>query len=262
MDNPLEEPRKPENFRKDVEDLARDLAYGATIGEWSSRIKVIFTKWGFDWEGISSTRTKRQEQFYQKWIVTEHAPDYDALRAFNYMGLTINRGHVREREREIRVYFLTQKAFDLLNKPARPLSIFISYRRSESSAFALLVESRLRNVGADPDLIFIDKNIPGGALWEKHIREQALSCDVFICLIGQTAFKDNSYLKRELEIVRHENPKEPIIVPVCHNGVKMSDPAVVEALGKHNGLHIQEETALEYEKAISFILNALGYKTY
>lgn len=28
---------------------------------------------------------------------------------------------------------------------------------------------------ADPDRIFIDKNIPGGALWEQHIREKAVS---------------------------------------------------------------------------------------
>lgn len=266
MDNPIAAPRKPDSFVQDVEDLARDLAYGASIGEWEARVAVghfAVNGFGYWWADEMMERTPLQEAFFQKWIgprgEPRGAPGYDVLEAFGFM--THTTGRVSSDDGDMLLYSLTRKAFDLLQKPARAPAIFISYRRGESSAFALLVEARLRIAGADPDRIFIDKDIPGGALWEQHIGEQAAACDAFICLVGRTAFDDGSWVAREIELVKAGSPSARI-VPVCHNGARMSDPAVGAALGAYNGTHIQEETALEYERAVSFILNALGYATY
>lgn len=265
MDNPLDKPRTG-NFSQDIEDLARDLAYGASIGEWEASVAVghyAVNGFGFWWAEEMMERSALQEAFFQKWIgprgESRNAPTYDMLEAFGYMARSV--GALSTSDGDKLLYALTRKAFDLLQKPAQAPSIFVSYRRGESSAFALLVEARLRMAGADPDRIFIDKNIPGGALWEQHIREKAAACDAFICLIGQTAFADGSWVAREIEMVKGGNPAA-LIIPVCHHEARMSDPAVSAALGAYNGTHIQEETALEYEKAVSFILNALGYKTY
>ncbi len=266
MDNPLAKPRSPNNFLQDVEDLARDLAYGASIGEWDASVAVghyAVNSFGFWWAEEMMERTELQEEFFQKWIgprgESVAGPRYDTLEAFGFM--THTTGRLSADESDKLLYALTRKAFDLLQKPAQSPSIFVSYRRKESSAFALLVEARLRIAGADAERIFIDKDIPGGALWEQHISQQASACDVFICLIGQSAFEAGSWVAREIEIVKAANPAARII-PVCHNGMRMADPAVSAALGAYNGTHIQEETALEYEKAVSFILNALGYATY
>ncbi|MBK8136647.1 MAG: toll/interleukin-1 receptor domain-containing protein [Chloroflexi bacterium] len=268
MDNPLDTPRTPENFLHDVEDLARDLAYGATLGEWDASVAVghfAVNNYGFWWAEDMMEKSALQEKFFQKWIGPRDgrlvSPGYDILEAFGYMTRVVAAGKLSSDEHDKLLYSLTRRAFDLLQKPAQAPHIFVSYRRRESSAFALLVEARLRLAGADPDRIFIDKTIPGGVLWEQHIHSHAVACDALIVLIGPATLDEGSWVIREIEIVKAENARAQII-PVCHNGVTIADPRVQSLLGPYNGTHVQEEKALEYEQAISFVLNALGYKTY
>lgn len=266
MDNPIAYPRNPANFTQDVEDLARDLAYGASIGEWEASVAVshyAVNSFGYWWADEMMERTPLQEAFFQKWIgprgESVAGPRYDILEAFGYMSVVT--GKLAKDENDKLLYTLTRRAFDLLQKPAQAPSVFISYRRRESSALALLVEARLRIAGADPERIFVDKAIPGGALWEQHIHQHAVACTVLIVLIGPTTLDDGSWVVREIEMVKAENPSAQII-PVCHNGVTMSDARVQALLGAYNGTHVAAETALDYEQAISFVLNAMGYKTY
>jgi hypothetical protein len=261
MENPLDKPRNPENFMQDIEDLARDLAYGVLMGEWRSR-HVINDSPNYRQPGVwfyQDTSTALQDQYKKKWVTPKNAPEFDAISAFGFMEREIL-GKTAQNEDSIR-YTLTRMAFDLLQKPAQSPSIFISYRRKESSTFALLVEARLRMAGADPKRIFIDKTIPIGDEWESHLVERLTSCEVFICMVGKTAFEDGSWLQREIEILRSENPTA-IILPILHNGVTMSDPIVERFFGSVQSATVKEESALEYENAINHILNRLGYETY
>jgi hypothetical protein len=257
MDNPLDKPRTLENFMQDVEDLARDLAYGVSVGAWSARTFVYnysFKSYGYSWSQEHVHRTEPQEKFFQKWIAPENGPTYDVLEAFGFMDRT------SANEKQL-LYVLTQKSLDLLQRPVQSPSIFISYRRKESSTFALLVEARLRMAGADPKRIFIDKTIPIGDEWESHLVERLTSCEVFICLVGKTAFKPGSWLQREIQILQAENP-QAIILPILHNGVTLSSTMVQEFFGSRQSATVKEESALEYENAINHILNRLGYETY
>lgn len=267
MDNPLDKPRNPQDGLGDVQDLARDLAYGALSGDWNSQIKVQGSqKWGFPWVERDQPDSDNQRKFYKKWVKSaDESPGYATLVSLGYLrvGFTqLQPGGVMLPS--ITEYYLTEKAFELLQKPAISKSIFISYRRRESSAFALLIEARLRNAGADPDKIFVDKNMAGGEKWEQRILAEIKSCNYFVCLIGPTTLDADSWVLKEIALLKEHNPN-CIIIPYCHHG-KVIDRSVTDIMGEWNGSAIgkakDDETALDYEYAVTFILNAMGYRTY
>ena len=85
-------------------------------------------------------------------------------------------------------YLLTLRAFALLEKPSISPEIFISYKQTESSEFASLIEARLTL--ADPGIgIFIDKVLEGGDEWEKRIKREICERNIFICFYGPTTHK-------------------------------------------------------------------------
>src|SRR6185436_647080 len=94
------------------------------------------------------------------------------------------------------VYLLTDRAFELLERPSRAPDVFISYRRSESSAFGLLIEARLRLAG-NPNP-FIDKNLVPGAEWNAQLRHQIQRSSYFIALIGKSTLQ-SPYVIQEIE---------------------------------------------------------------
>ncbi|KAA0254442.1 MAG: TIR domain-containing protein, partial [Chloroflexi bacterium] len=58
--------------------------------------------------------------------------------------------------------------------------VFISYRRSESSAFALLLKTSLQKEGIDA---FIDvQNLIPGEQWDAALQREIASNDAFVCL--------------------------------------------------------------------------------
>eukprot|EP00656_Telonema_subtile_P030520 TRINITY_DN3349_c0_g1_i5.p1 TRINITY_DN3349_c0_g1~~TRINITY_DN3349_c0_g1_i5.p1 ORF type:complete len:133 (-),score=28.75 TRINITY_DN3349_c0_g1_i5:124-522(-) len=82
----------------------------------------------------------------------------------------------------ITFFTLTPKAFELLVLPLNR-RIFISYKRTESSAFALLLKDRLAANGYD---VFLDlQSIHPGEDWRVRLESEIRNCDVFVGLLGR-----------------------------------------------------------------------------
>ncbi len=252
-----EDPRElpvPEgaNLLKRVEIFARDLAYGCNVGDWESS----FTYYGGGmnvWTSLVndplSEQNSRRLETYRKNKWNNHHPTANDLSIFEYVVTDGN------------AYSLTKQAFDLLKQPATPATVFISYRRKESSAFALLVEARLIMVGAAPP--HIDKNLKGGEPWRARLQERVESSEYLVCLIGPTTLESDN-VKKEIQWAADSNR---LIIPVCHNGQTLKAcERVLPQLTASNGHEIkgdpEDHSAADYEAAVNFILNSMGYRTF
>ena len=241
MENPFSQ-TAPTDMLERVRAFARDLAYGSTLGLWHTRIR---------WQQLfnpemSNTSKVFAEQLRPKWGV--EFPSEFLLLSFGYLQEYSNKlGYS--------VYLLTDRAFQLLEQPSSPPDVFISYRRSESSAFGLLIEARLRLAG-NPNP-FIDKNLIPGAEWNAQLKQQIQHSRYFIALIGKTTL-ESPYVMQELKWATESNCT---IISVLHNGARM-EGAAPEALKTRHAISVTAENALGYETAVNQLLNSLGYSTY
>ena len=248
MDNPLEQPAPKDPIAR-VREFARDLAWGATHGKWGSGFGYAAYDAENKWRTLSIENDSHQENFSEylenKW--DSEPPDSNLMRSYGFFELE-GRGDF--------AYLLTQKAFELLEKPALPPKIFISYRQNESSPFALLIEARLTL--RDPTIgIFIDKLIEGGAKWLKRIEKEVRQCDTFIIVYGPDT-PNSTTIPLEIEWAEET---DSTIIPVLHHGFTRcceGYPAQFKAL---NDITVEKESVKAYENAITDILIALGYST-
>jgi hypothetical protein len=80
--------------------------------------------------------------------------------------------------------------------------VFISYRRSDSSLFALTLSKELQE-RLDPGSVFIDiDDIPPGVDFRTHIADAVARCDVLLVLIGDKWLKKTKGGKRRLDDAR------------------------------------------------------------
>jgi hypothetical protein len=253
--HPFDQPRVENNPFQDAQDLARDLAFGALNGYWGTIITFFRGAPNF-----FDRENEIHQKFLTKWH-SEHKPigNYGILLALGHLQAIPNTGQSSMTES----LMIGKSAFELVKAPFVPSKVFVSYRRRESSAFALLIEARLRIAGVPTEGIFVDKNMTGGERWENRIHREIEQCDYFVCLIGPTTLADGSWVSKEIEILKQTNPKA-IAIPVCHNGFRLGQ--LPETLAKSNGYELakptDEETALDYETAVNFVLNSMGYRTY
>ncbi len=151
---------------------------------------------------------------------------------------------------------ITKAAFDLLEE-VESSQIFISYRREDSSAFALLVLARLKAEGLDA---FLDLAIQPGANWRTHIQEEITSRDHLILLLGKQTLSS--------EVVREELTwavqSRSNIIPIWHNryvyksGEFDVSPEIDAILQNTHTIRVIEESALGYNNAIIELLNRFG----
>lgn len=145
----------------DIKIIARDLALGAMAHKWTSVFTspiVMNAEWiNYFKDNWSHKATKYADGSPQL------KPFFELLVSFEYFSVIRNDsksntiGYVSG-SIPTHFYTLTQKAFNLLEKPDEALSIFVSYGRKQSSAFSLLVEARLKI--ADSQMgVFVDKSI-------------------------------------------------------------------------------------------------------
>ena len=105
---------------------------------------------------------------------------------------------------------LTQSAIALIDE-TEPYNVFISYKRSESSALALLVLARLK----EHDLIpFVDMALEAGGNWHADLEDRIRACDYFIVLLGENTLSSPMTVK---EIGWALDAKRTII-PIWHSG--------------------------------------------
>jgi hypothetical protein len=257
IDDPLELP-PPDDPIQRVHTLARDLAYGVTQGKWGALINIrIWVEWR-----LVSDNYHLEGYFKDKWEGKQPAPDL--LRAFGYLELI-------ERQEYQMLCLLTQKAFTLLEQPLSPPSVFISYRRSESSALGLLLEARLKLAASDVN-VFIDKALEPGDKWHGRLEKEVRQRPYFVCLLGPTSL-GSPYVRDEiLWALDQAQLSEVLIIPICHGGYRFDAPlhadvrgdaeaieALVATLSVNNAIVVNLESAEEYELAVIKLLNRLGY---
>ncbi len=264
MDNPLEQPA-PNDPVERVHTFARDLAYGATQGKWGSKFQVNLMR-GEDWYSLTYFQGVDSDANFVPYLEKKWAnnnPTSDLLESYGYISL------VERFESGSRSYLLTSKAFDLLEKPTAPPSVFISYARRTSSALALLIEARLKL--EDRQLrAFIDKDIPLGDEWRDVLEARISASQYFVCLLTMDTLTSKP-IAEELEIALRTPTCK--IIPICHNGYRFSTPfntdlgeralssEMIDTLATKNALVVDTESAASYEDKVNRLLSRIGYST-
>jgi hypothetical protein len=251
IDNPLTLPA-PTNFVDRVHAFARDLVYGVVNGLWNEVFIIYTDRWSVTWRSGNYMVTDEDQEhpFYQlivnKW--NGSPPSQNLLQAFGYYDKLQSGSNYEE-------FILTPKAFALLEAPIAPPSVFISYKRSESSTFGLLIEARLKLLG-NPNP-FIDKNLVAGEEWHAQLEERVRDSRYFVCLVGKTTLS-SAHVRQEIEWAEKYSKT---IISVWHNGAYI-DTSTPPALSARHAITVKGDSALDYEIAVNQLLNSMGYATY
>jgi hypothetical protein len=183
--------------------------------------------------------------FQARWKSDIEMPDLALLENLGY--ISVGSGHFK----------ITAKSLDLLED--RDLTtIFISYKRSESSAFALLIEDRLGQAGLSP---FLDKQLQAGDDWHATLEERIKKSDYLILLLGKETLKSEVTIKE----IQWAIDGKVTIIPIWHNGFefKAEDwptlPAEIsQTLANTHTIRVIEENPLTYDTALRELLNRFG----
>ncbi len=257
MENPLEQPA-PQDPLQRVHAFARDFAYGVSQDMWGTAVNILPVSGGEEWsmqmDKVGFMRTIRE-----KW--EDKIPRMDTLVSFGYATLR------KELQYGQAIYIFTEKAFGLLEKPMGIVSAFVSYRRSDSSPLALLIEARLKLVDREID-VFVDKDIPVGAGWEKTLQQKVANARYFICLLGITTLQSKHVcdeilwaMKGNATIISLLHPGVAFESLAALSGLDSRAPGIIGHLQTLQSISIKFENAEEYDTSIRKLLNSMGYST-
>ena len=181
----------------------------------------------------------------------------------NYLEKRWGDRHIRHRLELLRGHgyvdhnTLTNVAFALINE-AEPYNIFISYKHSESSALALLVNAKLKEHSL---VSFVDMALEAGGNWHAELEERIKKCDYFIILLGEKTLASTMTIKEIEWAIQYEKK----VIPVWHSEFCLSsdkweyvNPKVKEAIQQTNAIRVLEESASDYNRAIVELLNRFG----
>lgn len=245
MDDPRLLP-PPENHLDRIHAFALDLAYGFSVGEFPSKYIISGIDTPQTWIGQTGRSQKDNLDSYlsEKWeLAYPHSTELEMLNYIQYKEHT---------ERGSRIYTLTPKALTLMEQPAKPPTIFISYKRDESAAFGLLIVARLKMAGITNP--FIDMDIRPGDEWHAYLQKTIQQSEYFVSLLAPTTL-DSAIVKQEIEWARQANLQ---IIPIWHNRFDGYENLPSE-LSSKNAIRVKEESAEEYNNAVILLLNRLGY---
>jgi hypothetical protein len=253
MSDPRNDPL-PKDSVGQVRAFARDLAYGALQGDWSAKFAMHYGDGRF---GTDDWAVKNY--LAQKW--DSNPPNLYLLVSFGYL---------QDQRREVQAppnfkapmptiweFLLTDKAFALLEQPTST-SVFISYRRGESSAFALLVLARFQMIGLEP---FLDLNIEPGNEWHAQLEQEINRRDYFVILVGPATL-DSEFVREEIIWALASKAR---IIPIWHNGC--DDHVLAEMQDRYpelgaffdkQAIKVEQENPVAYEGAITQLLNRFG----
>jgi hypothetical protein len=230
----------PNNSMARVRVLAKELAEGAVEGMW-----------GYSISTFRGQVNDRQPALYLEERWGDQLPN---------LGLLLGSGYIEETTdsfNQISGFRLTEKAFDLVEE-GEPADVFISYRRKDSSAFALLMLARLKAAGLNA---FVDMTIQPGDNWQTHLKEQIQKRDYFVLLLGKESLS-SEVLHQELQWALEAGAN---IMPIWHNGFvyrpedwSRLPQEVAQVLGTTHTIRVLEESALAYNNAIVELLNRFG----
>src|SRR5690606_8328104 len=227
----------PSDTSKYIDRLARDLAWGVLNNKWYNEFYLQGIP---QWRDLAFSKRNRIEiQQYMADVWQNHSLDLVLLEDLGYII------EVQKEGNDTSLYKLTDKALQLPRIPV-PGPIFISYRRFESTPFALLLSCRLKANGITPFLDDqVDKEDQGTSLriggnWRPDLKDAIESREWFVILIGPTTLSSVD-VKHELEWALAAHKK---IIPIWHRGFKGEDlpddlsTSVREAITETNAIRI------------------------
>ena len=237
--------------------LAKELALGVHRTLWSDTILTI----------QSNTRGD------ELWPLNENLRDFLARRwgdphISNRLQLLHGHGYTRKIDSQGRQrHQISPSSFGLLGA-IEPYNVFISYKRSDSSALALLVLTRLKQHGLVP---FVDMAIKVGESWKVELHKRIMECDYFIVLLGRNTLKSEMTLQEIKWAIKYrEQNKENAqstksIIPVWHSGFNIShkkwltvDQTIRYEVDDRHAIRVTDESASGYNTAIVELLNRFG----
>ncbi len=253
MSDPRHDPR-PQDSVAQVRAFARDLAYGALQGDWPAKFAMHYGDGRF---GTDDWAVKNY--LAQKW--DSNPPNLYLLVSFGYL---------QDQRRDVQAppnfkapmpaiweFLLTDQAFALLEQPTAT-SVFISYRRGESSAFALLLLARFQMIGLEP---FLDLNIEPGSEWHAQLEQEIARRDYFVIVIGPATL-ESAFVREE---IRWALDAQARLIPIWHNGFDERHLADMQdrypelgAFFDKQAIKVEQENPAAYDSAITQLLNRFG----
>ena len=219
--------------------LAKELALGVHRNLWAPMRIVGLYMGGADAETKNSIA-----YFNQRWKEHDLTHMVDVLVGNDYMESTGSQTGLR----------LTPKAYELIDE-VEPYNIFISYRRLDSSALALLVLARLKVYDHVP---FVDMALEAGGNWHADLEEKIEQNDYFIILLGKDTLCSGMTVKEIEWALKYERT----IIPIWHSGFDLDakewadvDETVKDAIQQTNAIRVTDESASGYNTAIVELLN-------
>lgn len=251
----------PHDSMARTQTFARELAAGALEEHWGSRFEVKAIGGGkYDWSDTALNSYTLKQYLEQKW--NNETPNPNLLASLGYLDVETRKIELPDSKAPAPIktnYHLSRDAYNLLAQ-AQPISIFISYRNRDSSAFALLLLARMRDVGLEP---FLDMtSLRGGDKWDNVLKAKVKSAEAVVCLLGHATL-ESDYVGQEIKLAHESGVR---IIPVFHNGYTDSDlrramhegDETAAILVSRQGIVVQNERSLDYDSAIRELLNALG----
>jgi len=239
--------------------IARGLAIGCLEGKWDVDVRVVTAQdyiakqIGFDGYTPEYRSSNLGDAVVGAFLTEESA-------AINLeVGRVLKMLHANGYAEE---GILTFRSFDL-TQSTPDISIFISYRRVESSLLALYLQSRFRIAGGEA---FVDvNNLTLGDDWHPALEERVKTSAYFVCLVGSSTLK-SEYVRQEIEWALEASVT---IIPVLHNGFDAGSPVNKLLVEKHPFLkavtqkhgHVIKDAGdpNDYRNAVDEILTSLGY---
>jgi hypothetical protein len=146
-----------------------------------------------------------------------------------------------------------KQASKLTPIPSGNESIFISYRRDDSSGHTLAVHEKLKTALGDENVFMDVDDIPHGANFAKHIEKVLSKADTVLVMIGPAWLEISNTQGRRLDdpddFVRMEVAtaleKNLRVIPVLLRGAEMPTaehlPDVLQALSMRNAIRIYDD---------------------
>ncbi len=237
----------PKSKMARVRTLAKELAEGVSEGFWGTQFSFIsqprrepivqeylpFIPNAADAsdEELSQYRTVPRDNlmrlyFKHRWAapIFDQFPEYSVLFTRGYLTPT------KDLYDRVDGVQLLAPAFELLDE-TEPANVFISYKRSESSALALLVLARLKEIGLQP---FVDMSIEPGSNWRDFLKERIDASDYVVVLIGHNGFQ---YRTADWQLL----------------------PDIDRLLSDTHTIIVQTESAGGYNAALTELANRFGF---
>jgi hypothetical protein len=256
----------PHNAMGRVRTLAKELAEGAAEGHWETPIShfrgmvnkrstlvYLLARWSKRYENAPVDFVTLRERVENDDVTLMAQEIFDTGNA-PLLSLLINNSYMTADQSG---YHIQKAAFDLLEE-TEPANIFISYRRKDSSAFALLVLARLKAAGLEP---FLDLALVPGEDWRAGLRERIQRYDYFIVLLGPETLTSSVVI----EEIRWALEYKLTLIPIWHGGFNSESPLwaslpaeLRDALQMRHTIRVLEENPLAYNNAIIELLNRFG----